>query len=127
VGNARKLLLGVATAWPLAYLVMFTRTLLEVALSGFVPPPELVSGSLAEVAALFAVHLGTLFLIVTLGAWYVKDAFRSPRVPEGRRIAWVVLNVVGGFLAQLPYWYLFVWRDPEPLATTVVKPGAPAR
>jgi hypothetical protein len=127
VGNARKLLLGAATAWPLVYLALFGGTLLEVALSGFVPAPELVGGSLAEVAALLAVHLGTLLLIVALGAWYVKDAFRSPRVPEDRRVVWVVLNVAGGFLAQLPYWYLFVWREPEPLATTVVKPGAPAR
>jgi hypothetical protein len=127
VGSARKLLLGLATAWPLAYLVLFTRTLVDVALAGFVAPPELVGGSLAAVAALFAVHLGTLLLIVALGAWYVKDAFRSPHVPESRRVVWVVMNVVGGFLAQLPYWYLFVWREPDPLATTVVKPGAPAK
>ncbi|HEY6003425.1 MAG TPA: hypothetical protein VIV57_11175 [Anaeromyxobacter sp.] len=127
MGTARKLLLGAATAWPLVYLAVFTRTLLEVALSGFTPPPELVDGSLLLVAAQLAVHLGTLILIVTLGAWYVKDSFRSPHVPENRRVVWVVLNVVGGFLAQIPYWYLFVWREPEPLPTTVVKPGAPAK
>ena len=123
--KARKLLLGAATAWPLAYVAIFARTLVEVALAGFVPPPELVSGSLPLVAAQLAVHLGTLVLIVALGAFYVKDAFRSPRVPEDRRVVWVVLNVVGGFLAQVPYWYLYVWRGRDPLRTTVVHPSRP--
>jgi hypothetical protein len=126
VTRARKLLLGAATAWPLVYLVLFARMLVDVALAGFVPSPELVGGSLPLIAAQFAVHLGTLVLIVALGAFYVKDAFRSPRVPEDRRVVWVVLNLVGGFLAQVPYWYLFVWRAREPLPTTAVGPTPPS-
>jgi hypothetical protein len=122
MAKAAKVLLGVATAWPIAYLALFTRTLLDVVRSGFVPAPELVAGSPGWLAVLFALHLGTLLLIVALGAFYARDAARSPRVREDRRVVWLVLNVAGGFLAQLPYWYLFVWREPEPRSTIV--PGA---
>jgi hypothetical protein len=127
MGKPAKVLLGAATAWPIVYLALFTRTLVDVTLAGFVPPPDLVEGSPVRLAATFAVHLATLLLIVTLGAFYARDAARSPRIPEGRRVPWLVANVAGGFLAQLPYWYLFVWREPEPLATRVVRPGPSAR
>lgn len=123
MGKPAKVLLGAATAWPIAYLALYTGTLLEVARAGFVAPPELVDGSPASLAAAFALHLGTLVLIAALGGFYARDAARSPRVPEDRRVPWLVANVVGGFFAQLPYWYLFVWRDPGPLATTAVGPG----
>ncbi|HET7824925.1 MAG TPA: hypothetical protein VFK90_06310 [Anaeromyxobacter sp.] len=123
MGKAAKVLLGAATAWPIAYLALFTRTLLDVVRAGFVAPPELVEGPALRLAATFAVHLATLVLIVLLGGFYARDAARSPRVPEDRRVPWLVANVAGGFLAQLPYWWLYVWRDAEPLATTAVRPG----
>lgn len=126
MGKATKLLLGAATAWPIVYLALFTRTLVDVVAAGFVAPPELVEGSPARLAATFALHLATLLLVVALGAFYARDAARSARIPEDRRVPWLVANVAGGFLAQLPYWYLFVWREAEPLGTSVVRPGPSA-
>jgi hypothetical protein len=37
----------------------------------------------------------------------------------------VVLNIFGGFIAQLIYWYLFIWREPEVLQTTVPREAKP--
>ncbi len=123
MGKAARLLLGLATAWQLAYALLYTGTLLRVLASGFAPLPGGAGGLPEGFGALFALHLATLLLMVGLAAGYVAHAARSPRVPARWRGAWIALNVVGGFLAQLPYWYLYVWRDPRPLDTTCLRPG----
>lgn len=123
VTRTRRLLLGLATAWQLVYASLFTGTLVRVLMSGFAPLPGGASGLPEDFGALFFVHLGTLLLMLGLAAYYVAHAARSPRVPKRWRGTWVVLNVVGGFLSQIVYWYLYVWREPEPLQTTLVRPG----
>ena len=125
MSKARKLLLGVATAWQLVYAVLFTGTLLRVLMSGFAPLPGGASGLPEDFGALFLVHLGTMLLMLGLAVHYVVQAARSPRVPGRWRALWVALNVVGGVFAQIVDWYLFIWREPEPLPTTLVRPGAP--
>ncbi len=125
MSTARKVLLGVATAWQLVYAVLFTGTLLRVLLSGFAPLPGGAAGLPDAFGPLFLLHLGTLVLMLALAVWYVAQAARSPRVPQRWRALWVVLNVVGGFVAQLAFWYLYVWREPEPLGTTLARPPPP--
>ncbi len=125
MGKPTKIQLGLATAWQLVYAVLFTGTLLRVLMSGFAPLPGGASGLPAGFGPLFFVHLATMLLMLALAVFYVAEAARSPRVPRRRRMLWIVLNVVGGFLAQLVFWYVFIWREPEPLATTLVRPGAP--
>jgi hypothetical protein len=123
VGKVVKLLLGLATAWQLAYMILYAPTLLQVLASGFAPLPAGAEGLPEGFGAQFGVHLLTLVLMLALAAFYLADAARSPRVPARWRGAWIAGNVVGGVLAQLPYWYLYVWRDPEPLPTICVRPG----
>lgn len=118
-----RILLGLATAWQLAYALLYAGTLLRVLASGFAPLPGGAAGLPEGFGALFALHLGTLVLMLALAGFYVAHAARSPRVPARWRGAWIAANVVGGFLVQLPYWYLYVWRAPGPLPTTWVGPG----
>ncbi len=120
--KARKALLGIATAWQLVYAALFTGTLVRVLLSGFAPLPGGAEGLPEGFGPTFFVHLASLLLMLGLAIYYVAQAARSPRVPARERKVWVVLNVVGGFLAQLVYWYLFIWREPEPLATSLAGP-----
>jgi hypothetical protein len=122
VTKARKALLGVVTAWQLVYAALFTGTLVRVLLSGFAPLPGGEAGLPEGFGPSFFGHLATLLLMLGLAVYYVGQAARSPRVPARERKLWVVLNVVGGFLAQLVFWYLFIWREPEPLATTPAGP-----
>jgi hypothetical protein len=56
-------------------------------------------------------------IVLGLTVFYAAHAYRSHNVPENRRVLWVVLNVVGSFVAQIIYWYLFIWREPETLLT----------
>jgi hypothetical protein len=123
VRKVAKLLLGLATAWQLAYMLLYAGTLLQVLASGFAPLPAGAASLPEGFGALFAVHLATLVLMLALAAFYLAHAVRSPRVPARWRGAWIAGNVLGGVLAQLPYWYLYVWREPDPLPTACVRPG----
>jgi hypothetical protein len=121
-----KICLGLATAWQLVYTALFAGMLLRVLLSGFAPLPGGAAGLPEDFGALFVVHLGTLVLMLALAVWYVAEAARSPRVPRRWRALWIALVVVGGFVAQLAFWYAFIWRKPAPLETTLVGPPPPA-
>jgi hypothetical protein len=126
VGKGARILLGLATAWQLVYALVYTGTLLRVLASGFAPLPGDATELPEGFGALFALHLGTLVLMLALAGFYLAHAARSPRVPARWRGAWIAANVIGGFLAQLPYWYLYVWREAEPLPTTWLGPGGGA-
>lgn len=123
MSKARKALLGVATAWQLVYAALFTGTLLRVLGSGFAPLPGGAAGLPEGFGPSFFLHLATLLLMLGLGVYYVVQAARSPRVPARERALWVVLNVVGGFLAQLVYWYLYIWREPDGMPAASAQRG----
>lgn len=55
-------------------------------------------------------------------ALFIVDVFRTERVPQDRRVMWLILLLVGGFLAMPVYWYLNVWREPPPPASPMPPP-----
>lgn len=121
----RKTLLGILTAWPLAYALIFmAAAMVMVALTaggrplrapGAEPPLWLT--------LLLVLHVGTMLLWLGLTVFYAVHALRSPRMPGSQRVLWVLLVVVGAFFAQLVYWYLFIRSEPgAPMA-----PPAPDR
>lgn len=118
MGTARKLLLGAATAWQLVYAILFAGPFYRFVASGLTLSPAEEPALPAGLGPMLVVHLGTLLLMGVLAIWYVADAARSPRIPSRWRPAWIALDVATGFFAQLVHWYLFVWREPEPLTTS---------
>lgn len=116
MSKPKKLLLGVLTVWPLAYMVLFMSFVLTMIMTAH-PGRGQRSGPPGWMPALFIAHLGTMLLILGLTVFYAAHAYRSRRVPENRRVLWVMLNVIGSFVAQIIYWYVFIWREPETLLT----------
>lgn len=60
-----------------------------------------------------------LIILLTLGLtiFYVTHALTTPRLQTrecAERLLWVLVLIIGGFLAQGAYWYLYIWRD-EPI------------
>lgn len=120
MSKPRKIILAIVTAWPLAYMLIFMVTVIGMVTTvGSQVPGTPAPGPPAWILGLFAVHLVTMLLTLALTIFYGVHAYRSSRVPENRRVLWVVLNILGSFIAQLFYWYLFIWREPEPLETTL--------
>jgi apolipoprotein N-acyltransferase len=55
-------------------------------------------------------------MLVWTGALVVVHAIHlaaTDRVPEGQRLAWLVLLLVAGVLVLPVYWYLYVWDEPR--------------
>ncbi|HJW96315.1 MAG TPA: hypothetical protein VJ901_22085 [Thermoanaerobaculia bacterium] len=59
---------------------------------------------------IFPIHLLTMILMFVVIAMYVIHAFRTDRIPEDRRVLWVIVLLFGGLIAAPIYWYLYLWR-----------------
>jgi len=64
-------------------------------------------------AILFVLHILTMLLIVALMPMYIILALKDDRHDQNMRIVWIVLIATVGILADVVYWYLFVWRRPR--------------
>jgi len=108
--RARTLGLGLITLVPLAYLAVFLYVLFP-QLEGFFGKDS------ARYAELFRMvlwlHLGAILLVLLLLAFYLRQARRSPHVPNPRRGLWVALLLIGNMFAMPVFWYLYIWR-PRP-------------
>jgi hypothetical protein len=116
VGNARKLLMGLAGMLPMVgvlavslYLVFAplvrgrrTRSVLDAALAMNTRELWVLGGAVLLIALVqMAVALA-----------YILHAARDPRIGSGARMAWCLLMLFVGELAMPVYWLLYVYRDP---------------
>jgi hypothetical protein len=63
-------------------------------------------------AALFAVHIFTIFLIMGMMPLYIILAVKSDRIDQNMKIVWAILICMVGMFAMPVYWYLYIWRKP---------------
>jgi hypothetical protein len=68
---------------------------------------------------LFLLHVMTMILLVLLMIFYLVVALKDERHDQTARIIWIILIVMMGVLADLVYWYLYIWREPRPAAAPV--------
>ena len=114
-----KLLLGLVTIWPFAYLILFFITIISMILfvgsggggPGSGPPPLIV--------LIFPLHLLTMLVIMALTVFYIVNVFRNERVVKDQKVLWAVVLFLGNVIAMPIYWYLYIWKDGQPA-------GAPA-
>ena len=117
MGRAGKILLLVATLWPLLYMGLFFGFIFSMMLSmpqsgGSTPP-----GMSGFFPGIFMLHMLTILWCFALAAIYLVNVFRNDRVAEDRKVLWAVVILLGGFFAMPVYWYLYIWPDvPAPVA-----------
>ena len=106
-----KLVLGLATIWPLLYLVIFfgffALTFIPIILSGPEQTPDQTTFFTAF-GVIFVLHLATIILSLLLMALYIVDVLKSDRIAENRKALWAIVLFFGGLLALPIYWYMFV-------------------
>ena len=111
-----RLLLGVLTFWPPFYIVVFMLLVLgSVALAalghGDAAPPAFV--------ALVFIHILTMFEIIGLTIYYAVNVYREPAIQGDRKILWMVIVLLGGFIGQAVYYVMWiVKRSPSVLGST---------
>ncbi|HTS83254.1 MAG TPA: hypothetical protein VMH40_21840 [Myxococcaceae bacterium] len=108
-----KLLLGVATLWPLLYLGLFVGWWLSMMLrmsSGHPWVP--MQGPLGGMGLVFGLHCLTMAWVAGLLVVYIVDVFRNPRVRNEQKALWAVVLFLGNVFAMPVYWSLHVWPEP---------------
>jgi hypothetical protein len=101
--RAVVLLVGVATAWPLAWCAFFIAIVASVFLGDSFPDD-------GDFEVLIIGHLLTALLLLLTTVGLACDVFANPSVPEHRRALWLVVLLLAQVVAAPAYWYRHLWR-----------------
>lgn len=124
----QKILLGIASAWPIVYIFIFMAFVFAmIAMSAGNP-----GGGGGELNPLFGggfiiiflVHMITIFGSLALTVFYIIHAVKNTKLDSNMRIIWIVLFFFGGMIAEPIYWYLQIWKEPEPNIGQLAPPPA---
>lgn len=110
--KSTKILLGIATIWPLVYMIFF----FTVVFSAILSAPR--AGSFGRGGALptlltviFPLHILTTILVMGLTIFYIVNVFRNDRVDKDKQVLWTIVLFMGNVIAMPIYWYLYIWGE----------------
>jgi chromate transport protein ChrA len=89
-----KLILGILTLLPGAYLLIILAGVVEVSFD-----------------RLSHLHDAAMALTLVLAGFYVLHGWTNHRLSRQERWLWIVLLVFAGFLSQSVYFWRYVWRE----------------
>jgi hypothetical protein len=108
MSDFQKKLLGVLTAWPFAYFLLFFAFIFGmIALD----PGELQGFFALGFLLVMLIHFLTIFLIIGLQIFYIVNVFKNDRVGKDQKIIWTIALFLGGLFAMPIYWYMNIWRE----------------
>jgi hypothetical protein len=64
-----------------------------------------------------------MFIMIGLLVFYIVHLFKNPAIAGDRRALWAVVLFLGSIIAMPVYWFLYIWRRPEAVASPL--PQAP--
>lgn len=105
-----KVLLGVATLWPIFYMFIFILFFF----SAFILGPgggDTGAGMPPLMALIFGLHLLTMLFIMALTVFYIVNVFRNDRVDKDKKALWAIVIFMGSAIAMPIYWYLYIWKE----------------
>ncbi|HEV2914207.1 MAG TPA: hypothetical protein VGX92_13080 [Pyrinomonadaceae bacterium] len=117
-----KILLGIATIWPLLYIPLFILFMFSFVLLADRGAPPGGGAFPVVILPIFLLHFLTILCTIALSVFYIVNVFRNKRVEKDKQVLWVILIFMFGMIAQPIYWYLYIWQD-EPLATAAERPA----
>ncbi|CAN5578674.1 hypothetical protein BH10ACI2_BH10ACI2_21780 [soil metagenome] len=111
LSRRQKILLGAASAWPFAYILIFIAAILAIIVMANSGPGS-GAGALGGLAFLvfIAIHLLTILLTLGLTVFYIIHAVKNLKLDSNMRIVWILLFFFGGMIAHPIYWYLEIWK-----------------
>ena len=109
----KKLLLGVCCVLPILYVALFMvigfgTIILQIygfAFGGF---PNLF-------AVLFPVHITMILWIFALQFVLIIYVVKTDTIAEDKKALWVVVLLLGHFIAFPVFWYFYIWKTPPPV------------
>ncbi len=112
--KSTKVLLGIATVWPILWIPIFIAAMFStILLNGPGRPPDPDVFPLAMLIIL-PIHMLTVFGSIALSIFYIVNVFRNNRVKKDQQVLWVVMLIMFGMIAEPIYWYMYIWKDEAP-------------
>lgn len=98
-------MLGAATVWPIAYMFIFMIFWL---FSFFSMQSGMEGLMMGAMMVIFPLH--ALTMLMTMGLWifYIIHTVKNTNLSDNDRIIWVILNVMGGFMAWPAYYWMHI-------------------
>ncbi len=109
-----KLLLGLATLWPVVYLVCFLGFWFFLMMWMVSRSPDESEMPFGMMRVFFILHGITIVWILGLLAFYLYHLFQTDRVKNDQKALWAVVLFLGNAIAMPIYWYLYIWRERAP-------------
>ena len=110
--KSTKVLLGIASLWPIVYMFLFFVFVFSMAF-GFSRGGGSEPGIQPMMAVVFGLHLLTMLLIMALTVFYIVNVFRNERVEKDKKALWAIVIFMGNAIAMPIYWYLYFWKEPS--------------
>jgi len=110
--RTKLVVLGLLTFWPPVYMVLFVAVI--VGMMFLVPSGG--EGNPWPFVLIFPLHLLTMLEMFGLTVYYAVDVYRDPSLQGDRKVLWMVIVLLGGFIGQAIYYVLWlVKRNPAVL------------
>ncbi len=120
----KKVWLGIATIWPIAWMFIFMISMFTFFFSFAGRPGQPEPGPILFLfPVIILLHFVTVFGSLALIIYYIFDIFKNERLEQNYKIMWTVLLFFAGMLAMPIYWYLYIWRDAPEGAALGGPPG----
>jgi hypothetical protein len=115
-----KIGLGIATAWPVIYGMLFVAAWLYLILSIIAQPGGRVEAPIL-VNTLFILAAITVAVDCVLVLFYLCHLANNDRIEKEMMTVWTIILLFGSIVAMLVYWYVYIWREEQP---PVQSPGS---
>lgn len=110
MSQSKKIALGIATIWPILYMVLFFFVIFSQIVLSFSRGP--FDGPPFGFLLIFPLHFLTMILMFVLLFIYIRDVIKSERIAPENKALWAIVLFLGNFIAMPIYWYFFIWKEP---------------
>ena len=106
MSRTQKVYIGIATVFPLLYLIVVLLTPLRMVFTTDPASPEAPDWFLYFTAFHFFMYLYTVLLL----AFYIIHLFGNSSISREVKLIWTLALLIGSVLTMPIYWYLHVWK-----------------
>jgi hypothetical protein len=115
--RSQKILVGFFTLWPPVYFMLFFCFILLTmgsiflgAVSGTDSPVPFLA-PFGFIPLIFIFHFLTILVIWGLIAFYIIYLFKSDRIPQEKKVLWLVLMILLGLFTMPIFYYFYIWPE----------------
>lgn len=109
--HSDKIVLGLATAWPIAYIILFILLIFRRIFMTFLEGPLSLLTIPVMFLSLFPFHFMTIISIWVLLVFYIVHIFNNDNLPQDNKVIWVIVVFLGSTVGMFIYWYICIWQE----------------